>query len=347
MRNAAIRDLESCQQGDAAKDASVVLRIYQQLADCPTVEANSIVRRAYGIHGNLLELPLSTLCKLPELQQFFCDLALDGTRFHQAYNRTLEAWRESRKTRNPANPFPNLARLGDRYEFPLWYVDLRTDTRSAVWVQPAAERSELWVNEKHVADVSRANRSFKLASTSALLVPRGALITIVFRLLCSDLFVHGLGGQVYDQYTDTLIQDYFGIDAPAFVVASASRYLFPDLKSQLNRLDQLATNQRTMTHHPEEYLGQDWFSSRLEQQLVPLLEQKRQWIAALRALKQAGTSAASEGRRLHELQRQIKEQVADDVAARLQQRSQVSDAARAAIESRTYPWFFFAWPQGE
>ena len=97
-------------------------------------------------------------------------------------------------------------------------------------------------------------------------------------------------------------------------------------------------------HHPEDYLGRGWFSPHLEQQLVRLLEQKRQWVATLRSNQQAGRSAAHEGRQLQQLQNQIKALVADDFAARLAQRSRLSEAARAAIESRTYPWFFFGWP---
>jgi hypothetical protein len=176
-----------------------------------------------------------------------------------------------------------------------------------------------------------------------LLIPRGALITIVFRLLASDLFVHGLGGQSYDPCTDQLIRNYFAFEPPAFTVASASRYLLDDPRRQLERLDQLAAQQRSLLHHPDTHLGAGWFSAELEDRLRPLLERKQSLVETLRSKKQSGESAAEQGRELAALRDEIELRISAEFAPQLEQRTALTPAARQAIESRTYPWFYFEW----
>jgi hypothetical protein len=42
------------------------------------------------------------------------------------------------------------------------------------------------------------------------------------RLFVADLFVHGIGGAIYDQLTDAIIRRYFGFDAPTYQVLTAT-----------------------------------------------------------------------------------------------------------------------------
>jgi hypothetical protein len=340
------RELRLCRVAEAADQYTAAMTTYRQLAGCSAVMANSIVRRAHHLSPQLLELPLSSLCRVPHVQQWLAHLALDGHAFHQTYNQTLDAWRQLRKLRNPANPFPNLEHQGDRLELPLWRVDLLSRTRHAVWAECSPGQVELFAGHTLFAKWTRDQPiDGRQTGTEYLLVPRGALITILFRLLCSDLFVHGLGGQTYDHYTDTLIESYFGIKPPAFAVASASRYLFEPQRQQLRQLARLAAHRRQLEHHPETYLRQGWFSEPLERRLEPWIDQKQQLIAALRDKKQSGTTAAEEGRRLEGLRNEIKSSIASELAAPLARLEGLTDAARQAIEWRMYPWFFFAWDQ--
>jgi hypothetical protein len=337
--------LRSCQAGDAADRFASVMTTYRKLAGCSAVMANSIVRRAHGLSRGMLELPMSELCDVTDVQRWLAQIALEGRSFHHAYNETLNTWRRQRRLRNPANPFPNLDRDGERYELPLWRADLQNQTRHAVWAEFSSSGTvTLFANEERFAQLAGDERSMSLAyGPTSLLVPRGALITILFRLICSDLFVHGLGGQTYDQFTDTLIQHYFGIAPPAFAVASASRYLFESERKRLEQLDQLAVHRRQVEHHPEKYTGQGWLSVEVEEQIAPWMDQKQRLIKALREKKQGGVSAAEEGRRLEQLRDQIKSSIAAALADRLGPLDGLTDAARQAIQSRTYPWFFFAW----
>jgi hypothetical protein len=264
--------------------------------------------------------------------------------FHRTYNQTLHDWRQHRRLRNPANPFPNLQHQDDLYELPWWRLDLSTGQRHAVWGRPASDGVEILVDGAVCAEVHTVQPiDFFGSANHSLLVPRGALITVVFRLLCCDLFVHGLGGHSYDLYTDQLVRRYFGFEPPSFGVASASRYLFDREREQLTRLDQLQARQRELVHHAESYLGQGWFSDELERRLRPMVGRKYQLVDQLKTNRQLSVSAATEGRELQQLQENIKGLVADDFAERLRPIATLSPAARTAIQSRVYPWFFFGW----
>jgi len=48
------------------------------------------------------------------------------------------------------------------------------------------------------------------------------LTTMYARLVLSDLFLHGIGGGKYDQLGDVIIQKFFGIEPPRFMVISAT-----------------------------------------------------------------------------------------------------------------------------
>jgi hypothetical protein len=316
---------------------------YRRLANHPAMVANTIVRHVAGITKGLVELPMSTLCQFPEMQEVWKFLADDAIRLHQRYNQRLDAWREDRNIRNPANPFPNLRREGDRFEMPLWFYDPATQSRSTVWARQHQNVIQLMVDQQTMSiwDTSRSHESWP---TDVRLVPRGALVSLIFRVLASDLFVHGRGGEIYDQFTDELIRDYVGIEPPRFVVASATRYLFPKRRQQLLQLDQLAEQKRELTYHPEKYLTDDKFSESTRKQLQSLCDEKQRLVTRLQSKRQAGESAADEGRRLQQIQGELKTLVEREFAAPLEQHGGVTEAARIAIEGRTYPWFCFAHP---
>lgn len=96
------------------------------------------------------------------------------------------------------------------------------------------------------------------------LVPRGALITAMLRLLFSDLFVHGTGGGQYDPCTDALIRNWWAVEPSPFAVASASRFLFADERQQLMQLQHVESQLREMQYNPQRFLGTNAFPAELE-----------------------------------------------------------------------------------
>jgi len=55
--------------------------------------------------------------------------------------------------------------------------------------------------------------------------PRALSTTIFARLVLSDAFIHGIGGAKYDEVTDQMIQNFYQVMPPAFMVVSATARL--------------------------------------------------------------------------------------------------------------------------
>ena len=55
--------------------------------------------------------------------------------------------------------------------------------------------------------------------------PKALMLTLFSRLFVADFFIHGVGGGRYDQVTDDVVRRLFGIEPPAFAVASLTMYL--------------------------------------------------------------------------------------------------------------------------
>ena len=81
------------------------------------------------------------------------------------------------------------------------------------------------------------------------------MTTLWARLALGDLFIHGIGGAKYDRVTDLLIERFFGLAAPGFMVVSATLHL-PIERPHATAADAraIAHELREMAYHPERYL---------------------------------------------------------------------------------------------
>ncbi len=81
------------------------------------------------------------------------------------------------------------------------------------------------------------------------------MTTLWARLLLGDLFVHGIGGAKYDQVTDVLIERFFGLSPPGFMVLSAT-LLLPVDRPQVTpeRSRHIRQQLRELEYHPEQYI---------------------------------------------------------------------------------------------
>src|SRR5690606_35539602 len=176
----------------------------------------------------------------------------------------------------------------------------------------------------------------QLATQQRQLIPRGALITALLRLLFSDLFVHGTGGGRYDRFTSQLLRAWWHVEPTPFAVASASRYLLAQERQELQRLQQLSERLRDLTYHPQRFIGTGVYSPALETRLSSLLEQKA---AALQAMQQArsdGQSAREHGQIIQRLTDDIRQAVTDEFQTQLLAVQQLSEAEMETLQTRTW-----------
>ncbi|MFN8708029.1 MAG: hypothetical protein ACK526_20765 [Planctomyces sp.] len=307
-------------------------------------EANVIVRRAAGIGTNTLEFPFSEFCQLPEVIELTRSILNQAEEFSEQYNRALDSFRLKQRIDNPANPFPNLNRRGSDFELPFWLIHRASGVRQRLQIRKQGELLEIHGDEGTVTstDSGITNDTLKsLRELGLLIVPRGALITAFMRLLAADLFVHGIGGGRYDRFTDELIRLWWNIEPSAWTVATASRYLFRDLRKQLEDLDALESKFRDYQYNPQRYLEAGVFSAVFEGRLKVLLTEKQRLVEELKTRQSARLPATDVGRQVQQITDQIREAVTGEFSEQRLLRSKVSDDNRSAVFSRLYPWFFF------
>jgi hypothetical protein len=320
---------------------------YCRLPDnLPMATANTLVRRAAGIGSRMAEVPLTTLCGLPEVLRFFSEILSGAAEFHTIYNLVLTSWRQQQGIRNNANPFPNLRSTSGTLELPFWLVDPARGHRAVAWLHlNSAGHPVIGTEQQPLTELPPGFEPETLLSlrlAGQLLVPRGALITATLRLLFSDLFIHGLGGGRYDPVADELIRQWWQEDPPPFAVASASLCLFPKQRARLRQFAEFRAQHRDLQFNPGRYLDAGIFSAEQSVELRRLLADKQSAVDELQSHRDAGTSGREAGRRIQQVSDLIRSRVTEILQTQLAAAEEISEETVRAIESRTWPWFYFS-----
>jgi hypothetical protein len=237
-------------------------------------------------HNQTLELPQSAVCQLPEFSWFLAHVMANLPRFWMAYNDALAAYRRAHRLRNRAHPVPDLAEVDGWLEAPFWIWSSDDPRRRPLFAQQSGD--ELVLTDRH-------SRTFRLAITSdrdaraateqlLALAGRGvkirtrALTTTLFaRLVLGDMFLHGIGGARYDQVTDQIIREFFGLQPPEFATVSATLRL-PIARGHLDVAQAVTCAQqlRELHYHPERFLRTDVADVGMNVQEI--IASKQRWV---------------------------------------------------------------------
>jgi len=308
-------------------------------------ELITISRRRYeaSAHTSYLEAPLTRIAHTRSFRRFVCGVVLDAAGFAAAYNAELDRYRAISKTRSLAQPFPNLAVGEGGVELPLW--DLARHRRQSVWARPNPDGgTTLLAGGEPIAELPADYESAldALETSDVLIAPKALALTLFVRLFCCDLFIHGIGGGRYDQVTDGVIRNYFGVEPPAFVVASMTMYLplgahvvsdeeVGAARERLNRLE----------HNPDALLGEVEFDSEAERdRATDLAAEKTRLIERIAT---PGADKKALGSRIREVNAELG-QVLEPLRSAYETELDGLEAARAAGEiltDRTYPFCFW------
>jgi hypothetical protein len=288
--------------------ADPLLRQYWPLVQSRAQRSDNLgaclVQARHQLEGNwgldTLEVPQSWVCRGEAFQWFIAHLLARLPEFRTAYNQSLCEYRRLHRTRNRFHPAPDLAEDGPWLEAPLWVWNAESPRRRRLFAREVAGEIRLsdrqtWEARlplQRAGDACRAvERLLELQHGNVRIRPRALVTTLWARLALGDLFIHGIGGAKYDRVTDRLIEQFFGLAAPHFLVVSATLHL-PIERIPVTAGDVRALRQglRAMTYQPERYIGgadtlacQQSDSSQGGQERLPhpqdLIAEKRQWIA--------------------------------------------------------------------
>jgi hypothetical protein len=293
-----------------------------------------------------LELPQSLLCESRSFLRFAAALAQEAPRFVEIHNRSLVEYRHSRRIRSANHPVPALAVGPGEFELPLWIWTADEPRRRHVFLRHVGGRRELTDRGRVTVELPASGRieatidQLAEASRQGIRLRSRALATTLFaRLVLCDFFVHGIGGAKYDELTDTLIERFFEVRAPAYGVVTATRKLPIAGRGVHIHVDPSAVEHRLweMTHHPERFLGTERLAA--DGTLREMVREK----AALVAAEPAPADARARCHAIRELNRRLQDPLRDARQSAEEELRRATDARRVdgVVGSREYAFCLF------
>lgn len=265
-------------------------------------QARRQYEREWGCHN--LELPVSRLSRTRAFALFAQHVLGDLPRFREVYNAAVRAYREANGIRSANHPVPDL-----------------TDGEAPFWVRTGEGKRQ------------RATAS----SDVSKLRPRALTLTLFARVCLGDFFIHGIGGGKYDEVTDAIIRDYFGIEPPAYQVLSATLHLplpaFPSTADDLTRAERRV---RDLQWNPHRHLSAEQLANPDVLALVATREElvankppygaRREWYRTLHATtERLRVFVAGEFPHAEAELRRVRNEV----------------GANAILHRRDYPWVLY------
>lgn len=309
-----VHDLSVSGCSSAIAGAERAGKLYGALEGEPIVLANAIVRMSLGGEG-YDEVPLSLLAEAPSVREFLYSIVRDGERFTGLYNATLERYRAEHRIKNPANPFPNMDMGDEEIELPLWEI-------------VGGSRKGIRIPRGGTSPINN------------LIAPRGSIVTLLLRGLCCELFIHGLGGGKYDHFVNAFAEALWGAPLPTFVVASATKYLFPARVERYLHAREVKAKYKEMVSHTAAFMGQGVLSPEDEKVLAPLLDRRQELLPRMRHV-QSKEERSAVAHQLNEVNRLIKSGIDASSLAPLIAEGGIDDARLNRWACREYPFFLF------
>jgi hypothetical protein len=303
--------------------------------------ARRTFERAWGCQN--LELPVSVLCGTEPFAWFASHLLAHLPRFHALYNDSVRRYRDAHGIRSRNHPVPDLAVAGDWLEAPFWAWRAGQARRGRLMVRRTENALELRAGDEGWPSLpSPAGGGAALVEAWGDLRRRGFKVrsraltnTLYARVFVADLFMHGIGGGKYDELTDELIQGFYGVAPPGFVVLSAT-LLLPFGADLARRRDCRPLHRvlRDLEWNPQRHLAAS------DPGAVELAARK----AALIAERPAERRGRRERfRELQRLTRALRPFVAEDTArlSREAGRCEREAATAAVLRRRDYPFCLY------
>ncbi len=241
---------------------------------------------AWGLRT--LEVPISAVAGTGAFGTFASQILFDIKNFREVHNGVLLKYRKTHGIRSSSHPVPELTQVGQWTETPFWIWTRQDRQRRPLFVQSQADRfliSDLIGFEASVGIGHFPQWWSDEVTTNRIRIrPRALTTTMFHRLLVSDLFIHGIGGAKYDQVTDQIILDFFGVRPPGYLTSTATFHLPSDVTQVTPRaIAAKLQSQRSLRFHPEVHLPQSPEGDALKRQKFLAIDQLQSGVSKKRA----------------------------------------------------------------
>jgi hypothetical protein len=188
-------------------------------------------------------------------------------------------YRRRHGIRDRQHPIPDLAVDGDWLEAPFWIWQFGAGRRERLFVRLGPDRLELRESATFSLPALRANpqAAWQELTAQGLKIRTRALTTTLYaRLFLADLFVHGIGGAIYDELTDELMCRFYEVEPPEYLILSARRWLpLPHPAARPIDRRRLQHELRDVHYNPQRHLDGMPTSDPLSE----VARRKQEWIA--------------------------------------------------------------------
>jgi hypothetical protein len=176
------------------------------------------------------------------------------------YNAAIADYRTRRNVQSLGRPIPPLGQFGDWFEAPVWISSAGQPARQRLLLRREGVQLHWRSESNHLYGLLPANDKKSMAealnatvSTGIRFRPRALLTSLVLRVFLADIFVHGLGGALYDEMTDYWIQNWLKIPAPiSFVATMTMRMPLPSPTYSAIEMARKMATWRASEWHPEQ-----------------------------------------------------------------------------------------------
>ena len=205
-----------------------------------------------------LEVPVSQLCRTQSFAHFAAELIERAPALKSIYNEQLLEYRRVNRIRSQSHPVPELKEFDSWIEIPFWVWRAESSVRRPLFVEVHKDVIKLTDLEDITLVLDRnSNIPSQILEweTQGICLRTRALTTTMFaRLVLCDLFVHGIGGGKYDQLTDEIIRDFFGVEPPTLAIVTATHQL-PINHTVFTKADiaRLQNRLRDLNFHAEQF----------------------------------------------------------------------------------------------
>ncbi|MFN7290657.1 MAG: hypothetical protein ACK5T6_08735, partial [Pirellula sp.] len=280
-----------------------------------TSQLRQVIEKDAGLVNS--EVPMSRLAMGDAFAEFVFRCFDEVERLPEVYNLSRDSFRAERGITNPGQPVPELRRVGDWTETPFWIyhtpevaktVGSNSHFRQPAWMRLTSQEIELSsaptesasIRLSYNRNISHWSQQYQSWTEQGVCIrPRALMTTLFLRLFVGDLFVHGIGGGIYDELTDLIAKQLWKIEMPAFIVASASLHLpfGPDAIASVKSLEgqsaeDFARLARRIRSAPESLLDQSDPDQRAQKKAfenllrrLPPKGQRKSWHREMRELR--------------------------------------------------------------
>lgn len=232
------------------KNSQTILSL-KNLADIIT-SLQAVLNNALGIE--MLYLPTSLMSQSNSFLKFSASIIKNYEKFTYIYNDAV-----SKNTTHSNFKFLNVDNAG-KTPLPLWLVTA-CGLRSCLYVKKTGSATiTISTMSRNLAEIDITADMIPqlksiLSEYQLSLRPKAVTMMLFVRLFLSDLFIHGIGGGLYEKITDFILDNYYNSKKTAVAIATATAALplavQPPLQHDIKILNQ---NIRKINYSPEEYI---------------------------------------------------------------------------------------------